>query len=197
LGTPVSSLKGWVEVLKETPANESLASEIEKDINRLELITDRFGKIGSKPHLEKTDIVNQVNQMVAYIRKRAGAKVDFEINTQNHPAIIARVSPPLFDWVIENLLKNALDAMEGHGHITITLHHANEKILIDIADTGKGIAATQFQKIFKAGFTTKKRGWGLGLTLSKRIIEQYHRGKIFVRASELGKGTTFRIELNK
>ena len=197
LGTPVSSLKGWVEVLKEIPESEKLSFEIEKDVNRLELITDRFGKIGSHPHLEEKNIVEQINSMIDYIKRRAGGKVNFHLNTNNEDVIIAMISPPLFDWVIENLLKNALDACEGHGSISVNISQAVSQILIDVMDTGKGISKTIVTKVFNPGFTTKKRGWGLGLTLSKRIIEQYHKGSIYVKNSEPGKGTTFRIELNK
>jgi len=196
LGTPVSSLKGWIEVLKDIPGNEKIITEIEKDVNRLELITDRFGKIGSQPHLEPSDLVTQIANMVEYIKKRAGVNVDFIIDAENKD-IAAMISPPLFDWVMENLLKNALDAMEGKGKITIHIHDTTTQVLIDVTDTGKGITKSNIQNVFKPGFTTKKRGWGLGLTLAKRIIEQYHKGSIYVRSSEIGKGTTFRIELNK
>ncbi|MFI5164847.1 MAG: ATP-binding protein, partial [Bacteroidia bacterium] len=197
LGTPVSSLKGWIEVLKDIPGNEKIITEIEKDASRLELITDRFGKIGSQPHLEKRNIVEQISCMVEYIKKRAGVKVDFMVNTDGKSEITAMISPPLFDWVIENLLKNALDAMEGQGVITMHIHDTATQVLIDVADTGKGIAKANIPNVFDPGFTTKKRGWGLGLTLAKRIIEQYHKGSIYVRSSEIGKGTTFRVELNK
>lgn len=197
LGTPVSSLKGWVEVLREIKGTEKINTEIEKDVTRLELITDRFSKIGSQPHLEQINIVSQVAAMVEYIRKRAGAKVDFQMNTHGESEIIATVSPPLFDWVIENLLKNALDAMEGKGTITIEIQPTPSMVKIDISDTGRGISKQNLPNVFKPGFTTKKRGWGLGLTLAKRIVEQYHKGAIYIRSSEPGKGTTFRIELNK
>ncbi len=197
LGTPVSSLKGWVEVLKETSGTEKISSEIEKDVNRLELITDRFGKIGSHPHLEEKNIVEQVSFMIDYIKRRAGGKVKFNMDTEGKKLIIAKISPPLFDWVIENLLKNALDASEGKGSISVHITDIASKILIDVSDTGKGIAKNNIAKVFNPGFTTKKRGWGLGLTLSKRIIEQYHQGFIYIKNSEQGKGTTFRIELKK
>ncbi len=197
LGTPVSSLKGWVEVLKETSGTEKFSNEIEKDVNRLELITDRFGKIGSYPQLEEKNIAEQVSFMLDYIKRRAGGKVKFSLNTDGKQLIIAKISPPLFDWVIENLLKNALDASEGKGLINVHITEAASKILIDVSDTGKGIAKNNIARVFNPGFTTKKRGWGLGLTLSKRIIEQYHQGFIYIKNSELGKGTTFRIELPK
>jgi signal transduction histidine kinase len=196
LGTPVTSLQGWVEMLKETSGNEKIASEIEKDVNRLLLITDRFGKIGSTPQLEEKNIIEQVQHMIDYMQRRAGSKIEFSLQA-NAAIIQAKISPPLFDWVIENLLKNALDAMEGNGQININIEEQSTHILIDVNDTGKGISKTNVSKVFKPGFTTKKRGWGLGLTLTKRIIEQYHKGQIFVKQSEPGKGTTFRILLNK
>lgn len=197
LGTPVSSLEGWIEMLKEKSGNEKIVQELEKDVDRLRLVSDRFGKIGSKPHLEEIDLINQVNTMVDYMRKRATGKINFIVNTHDENKIIARVSAPLFDWVIENLLKNSLDALEGKGMITVDIHDENDSVYIDITDTGKGIARKNIPMVFKPGFTTKKRGWGLGLSLSRRIINQYHKGEIFVKNSELGKGTTFRIVLKK
>jgi len=197
LGTPVSSLKGWVEVLKEMPDTEKLSTEIEKDVNRLELITDRFGKIGSHPHLEEKNLVEQVSNMIDYIKRRASGKVNIILNTEEENFIPAMISPPLFDWVIENLLKNALDAIEGRGSVEVNIKDTTTQVLIDVKDSGKGIQKNNIAKVFDPGFTTKKRGWGLGLTLSKRIIDQYHKGAIFVKQSEQGKGTTFRIELNK
>lgn len=195
LGTPVTSLQGWVEMLKEINGNEKITPEIEKDVNRLLLISDRFGKIGSTPHLEEKNIIIQVQHMIDYIKRRAGHHVEFALHT-NSENVIAKISPPLFDWVIENLLKNALDAMEGKGNIIINIEKNKSQIFIDVTDNGKGISKKNVSKVFKPGFTTKKRGWGLGLTLTKRIIEQYHKGKIFVKQSEQGKGTTFRIMLN-
>jgi signal transduction histidine kinase len=197
LGTPVSSLKGWVEMLKQNPDNSKIVPELEKDVSRLQLVSDRFGKIGSSPQLEKHDIISQVTSMVDYMKKRAPGKVNFSINTNNEKEIFASISPPLFDWVIENLLKNSLDAMEGTGEIKINIENLPDKVYIDLKDTGKGIPLAMQQKVFKPGFTTKKRGWGLGLSLSKRIIEQYHKGEIFIKNSEPGKGTTFRIVLKK
>ena len=196
LGTPVSSLEGWLEMLKDIKGNEKIVPEIEKDINRLLLISDRFGKIGSTPHLEEKNIVLQVHLMMDYIKKRAGQNVDFKLQSAT-PNINANISPPLFDWVIENLLKNALDAMVGKGKININIFEDVSKIFIEVADTGKGISKANIDKVFKPGFTTKKRGWGLGLTLTRRIVEQYHKGIIYVKSSEAGKGTTFRIELKK
>jgi len=196
LGTPVSSLQGWVEMLKQNPDNRKIVPELEKDVNRLQLVSDRFGKIGSSPQLERKDLISQVTSMVDYMKKRAPGKVSFSINT-NEKEIFASISPPLFDWVIENLLKNSLDAMEGTGEIKINIENLPDKVNIDLKDTGKGIPLAMQQKVFKPGFTTKKRGWGLGLSLSKRIIEQYHKGEIFVKNSDPGKGTTFRIVLKK
>ncbi|OQY93109.1 MAG: histidine kinase [Sphingobacteriales bacterium UTBCD1] len=197
LGTPVSSLEGWLEMLKEKPGNEKMAQELGKDINRLRLVSDRFGKIGSKPQLETTDLVQQISNMVDYIRKRATGKVNFLIETHGLQNVKAQISAPLFDWVIENLLKNALDAMEGKGTIAIDILSGINTVTVDVSDSGKGISRNNISKVFKPGFTTKKRGWGLGLTLSKRIIQQYHKGEIFVKNSEPGKGTTFRIVLKK
>ena len=197
LGTPVSSLEGWIEMLKEKPENEKIAHELEKDVGRLRLVSDRFSKIGSTPHLEKTDLVKQISSMVEYMRKRATGKINFSLNTHSHQQVFAMISPPLIDWVIENLLKNSLDAMEGRGSIVVDIMDGKDSIHVDIIDTGKGISKQNFTRVFKPGFTTKRRGWGLGLSLSRRIIEQYHRGEIFVKQSEPGKGTTFRIVLKK
>lgn len=203
LGTPVSSLEGWVEMLRESHTDPRTVQEIQKDVDRLKLVSDRFGKIGSTPQLEERDLIAQIRFMMEYIRKRASERVHFALETPGSntattaPPLMARISGPLFDWVIENLLKNALDAIEGKGSISITLSEHDKEILIDVTDTGKGIAARNVAKVFKPGFTTKKRGWGLGLSLSKRIIEQYHKGQLFVRQSEPGKGTTFRIVLKK
>lgn len=197
LGTPVSSLEGWVEMMREKPGIEQITQELEKDVNRLRLVSDRFGKIGSTPQLENTDIVSQIHNMVEYIRKRAPGKVSFSMETHGSATIPAMISPPLFDWVIENLLKNALDAMEGKGAIRIDLRDEKNAVIIDVSDTGKGISKQNISRVFKPGFTTKKRGWGLGLSLSKRIIARYHKGEIFVKQSEPGKGTTFRVVLKK
>lgn len=196
LGTPVSSLEGWVEILKETHSEEEFVSEIEKDVNRLRLVSDRFGKIGSTPQLESRNVVQQVRGMVDYIQKRAGGKVSFAIEAKSDE-IKAPISAPLFDWVIENLLKNALDAMEGKGKMTVAISDNAETVIVDVTDTGKGISRQNISKVFQPGFTTKKRGWGLGLSLSKRIIDQYHKGSLTVKNSEVGKGTTFRIVLKK
>jgi len=198
LGTPVSSLEGWVEMLKESNTDARTVQEIQKDVDRLKLVSDRFGKIGSKPQLEEKDLIGQIRNMVEYIKKRAAGKVQFSLQTPaGQEKLLVPISGPLFDWVIENLLKNALDAMDGKGAITVAIQESEKEVLVDVTDTGKGIAPRNLQKVFKPGFTTKKRGWGLGLSLSKRIIGQYHKGELFVKQSEPGKGTTFRIVLRK
>lgn len=195
LGTPVSSLQGWLEILREREANHDIVPEIAKDINRLLLITDRFGKIGSEPQLEKCRPAEQVHHMLEYMKKRAGGQVNFIFDDAAIRHTETLLSPPLFDWVLENLIKNALDAIEGNGTIRITAESNEKYLLIDVTDTGKGISKTHIAEVFKPGFTTKKRGWGIGLSLSKRIIEQYHKGKLFVKWSEPGTGSTFRIIL--
>ncbi|HZF66292.1 MAG TPA: HAMP domain-containing sensor histidine kinase [Chitinophagaceae bacterium] len=197
LGTPVSSLEGWLEILRDNEQNEKFIPELEKDVNRLRLVSDRFGKIGSTPQLESRNVVEQVGSVVEYVRKRAPGSIQFNIDAHGALDIQAKISGPLFDWVIENLLKNALDAMEGKGSINVSIVERSNQIVIDVSDTGKGISAQNITRVFKPGFTTKKRGWGLGLSLSKRIIEQYHKGTIQVKHSEPGKGTTFRIVLKK
>lgn len=197
LGTPLSSLQGWVEMLKESGGQEAITRELEKDVNRLKLVSDRFSKIGSIPNLEPTDIVGQVDAMLDYIKRRASGKIRFEFMAPPTGSLIIPLSATLFDWVIENLLKNALDAMEGQGQITVQILENEREVLIDVTDTGKGIPATHIGRVFDPGFTTKKRGWGLGLSLSKRIIEQFHLGELSVKQSEPGKGTTFRIVLPK
>ena len=197
LGTPLSSLQGWVEMLKVHPGNEKIAAEMNKDVDRLKLVSDRFGKIGSKPQLEEKNIVDQVENMVSYIKRRATDKVSFSISNNENNEITALINGHLFDWVIENLLKNALDAMDGRGKIDISITNDPTSVIVDVADTGKGISKKNIANVFKPGFTTKIRGWGLGLSLSKRIIEQYHKGELFVKSSEPGKGTTFRIVIRK
>jgi signal transduction histidine kinase len=197
LGTPLSSLQGWVELLKEMPGSEKIAAEMIKDVDRLKLVSDRFSKIGSIPQLESINIIEQIENMVAYIKRRAPEQISFSINSFGLKKMDVMANGPLFDWVIENLLKNALDAMEGKGSIQIKIKEETAAIIIEVADSGKGISKQNLRNIFKPGFTTKKRGWGLGLSLSKRIIAQYHKGQLFVKNSELGKGTTFRIVLKK
>ena len=197
LGTPLSSLQGWIEMLKEDGISGETVSELQKDVDRLKLVSDRFSKIGSIPQLEKSDLVFQIQQMLDYMRRRTTSKVQFLLETNGHEHLEANISPPLFDWVIENLLKNALDAMEGKGIIEVKIKDEPQQVLIDLSDTGKGISTGNIHRVFDPGFTTKKRGWGLGLSLSKRIIETYHKGELFVKQSDVGKGTTFRIVIKK
>jgi len=200
LGTPLSSLVAWIEILKETPNEQAqmVGREIAKDIGRLKLIADRFSKIGSDPKMEEVDLVKEVGKTVNYIRRRASGRVKVTFEDKDNPPIMIKLNTILFDWVIENLLKNALDAMDGTGAINVKLSDdGNGKITIDVSDTGKGIPKSKFKKVFEPGFSTKKRGWGLGLSLSKRIVEIYHGGRIFVSQSALNKGTTFRIILPK
>jgi signal transduction histidine kinase len=196
LGTPLSSLMAWLELLKLKGISPEYTGEIEKDIHRLQTITDRFSKIGAAPALTKVNVYEVLKHSVDYIQTRSSDKAAFEINT---PAaeIIAPMNIPLFEWVIENILKNALDAMSGVGKISVVITDQQQFVYIDITDTGKGIPKSSYRTIFKPGYTTKKRGWGLGLSLSKRIIEEYHDGQIFVKNSDLNKGTTFRIVLKK
>lgn len=196
LGTPLSSMEAWLEILKEKEENEPLANELAKDVSRLKLISDRFSKIGSVPNLEECNLVAQIDNMVAYIRKRAPQKVTLSLQSAEQE-VSAMISPPLFDWVVENLLKNALDAMEGKGSITVVIENHPAHITVDVTDTGKGIPKAFHDKIFHPGFSTKKRGWGLGLSLAKRIIQDYHKGRLSVKWSEVNKGTTFRIWLRK
>jgi len=195
LGTPVSSLEGWLEILKEKADSKEIAIEIAKDINRLQLITDRFGKIGSTPKTELCNPFNRIQLVMTYMKKRSSEQVYFQLVKNNTENLQCLLSPTLFDWVIENILKNALDAMDGKGSIQITLTQENKQLTILVKDSGKGIPNSQWRTVFQPGFTTKKRGWGIGLSLSKRIIEQYHKGQLYVQHSEIGKGTVFCIQL--
>lgn len=196
LGTPISSLMGWVEVLRETYPEDQLIPEMDKDVKRLELIAERFSKIGSMPELKKSSLSDVLHNVVNYISHRTSDKVQIScVMPENGIEVMMCAS--LFEWVVENLCKNAIDAMDGKGSITIKATEENECVLIDVTDTGKGISKKHFKTVFSPGFTTKKRGWGLGLSLAKRIVEEYHRGKIYVKSSEIGSGTTFRIELKK
>ncbi|MDE6008978.1 MAG: ATP-binding protein [Muribaculaceae bacterium] len=193
LGTPISSLMAWNEILKASGSEREITDEIEKDINRLTVIAERFSKIGSRPELALEYVNEAAERSLKYMKSRVSEKVEIrmDMDADDHGVLL---SPPLFDWVMENLTKNAVDAMGGEGIITITTGKDKEKVWIEVKDTGKGIARKNFKNIFSPGYTTKKRGWGLGLTLVKRIIEDYHGGRIFVKESEIGKGTTFRIE---
>ena len=197
LGTPISSLSAWINLIRETEkaAQEELLIELENDVKRLERITERFSKIGSAPVLKSENIGEVLSNSIAYLKPRVSEKVVFEL-FNDEPEATALMNIPLFEWVVENLCKNAIDAMTGEGKIVMKIVSEAEKVTIDISDTGKGISQSKFKTVFKPGFTTKKRGWGLGLSLAKRIIEEYHKGKIFVKESEPNKGTIFRIILN-
>lgn len=196
LGTPISSLLAWLEYLKLKEVDTAIVSDMEKDVNRLQMITDRFSKIGSTPSLENEDIANIIIQAVAYLEKRISKKVLFELQLPDL-LLYAKVSEPLLSWVLENLTKNAVDAMGGQGKIVYTLTDKGNILSIDIQDTGKGIPKSKFRTIFNPGYTTKVRGWGLGLSLAKRIVESYHKGRIYVKSSDQGVGTVFCIELKK
>jgi len=197
LGTPISSLMAWIELLKMQNVDPALIDEFENDTKRLEKITERFSKIGSKPELLATNLVEVLLSTVSYLKTRSSEKVKFEMNFTEGDRVEAPLNAALFSWVVENLCKNAIDAMDNNGKITFNLQENGGNVLIDITDTGKGVPKSQQKTIFQPGFSTKKRGWGLGLSLAKRIIEIYHSGKIFIKWSEAGKGTTFRIILNK
>lgn len=196
LGTPISSLIAWVEYLKTKEVDTQYLKEMEKDVKRLETISERFSKIGSEPNPIPLNINNMVSSASEYMSKRVSAKVKMKTELANEPALVL-MNDSLFSWVIENLTKNAVDAMEGLGEIVYHVENNTKKVYIDITDTGKGIAKSRFKTIFNPGYTTKERGWGLGLSLVKRIVESYPGGKIYVKNSEVGKGTTFRIELRK
>lgn len=196
LGTPISSLLAWLEYLKLKETDLTIVNDMEKDVNRLQMITDRFSKIGSTPTLDKEDMTNIVQQSISYLEKRISKKVVFTL-VLPEKTLYAEVSEPLLSWVIENLTKNAVDAMEGQGKITYTLSEKGKMVCLEIQDTGKGLPKSKFRTIFNPGYTTKSRGWGLGLSLAKRIIESYHGGRIYVKSSEIGVGTTFCIELKK
>ena len=194
IGTPLSSLVGWTEILKSENVNPDYIVEIEKDIDRLQTITERFSKIGSAPTLKTIDIVEATQSSYDYLKARSSKLINFESNIPKR-IINVNLNAQLYSWTIENLVKNAIDAMKGKGHLKLELSQNDKQILINITDTGKGISKPQFNKIFEPGYTTKKRGWGLGLSLARRIIEDYHNGKIKVLSSEIGKGTTIQIML--
>ena len=194
IGTPLSSLIGWTEILKSENVNPEYISEIEKDIDRLKTITERFSKIGSIPELKEADICLETKQAFSYLQSRTSKLIAFKIEIPEKE-IQVKLNEQLFGWTIENLVKNAIDAMKGKGNLELTIKEKDKDVLIEISDTGKGIPKSQFNTIFEPGFTTKKRGWGLGLSLSKRIIEDYHNGRIKVLKSEIKKGTTFQISL--
>ena len=196
LGTPVSSLMAWVEMLKEQYPDDDLLPEMDKDVKRLQLIAERFSKIGSLPEPVAASMNEVLAHVVDYMDRRTSSQVQM-IRQLPDNEVIVKMNASLFEWVIENLCKNAVDAMEGKGTITLTLMEESDRVVIEVQDTGKGIRKKDINNVFTPGFTTKKRGWGLGLSLARRIVEEYHRGRIFVKHSELGKGTTFRIEMPK
>ena len=196
LGTPISSLMAWTQMLRETYPDDELLPEMDKDIKRLQMIAERFSKIGSLPEPKPENLNEVIAHVTDYIGRRTSNRVTITTRLPEQP-IYANLSAPLFEWVVENLCKNAVDAMDGSGAITITAAEEPSRYAVEVSDTGKGIPKGQFSNVFRPGFTTKKRGWGLGLSLAKRIVEEYHKGRIFVKSSEVGKGTTFRIELKK
>ncbi|WP_405608635.1 sensor histidine kinase [Polaribacter sp. Asnod1-A03] len=196
IGTPLSSLLGWIAILKMEKVDDKYVEEIEKDVHRLNTIANRFSKIGSAPELKKENIITITKQAFDYLESRSSKQISFSF-IAHHQETYTKINTELFGWVIENLIKNAIDSMLGKGKLKLNIESTSKKIKITISDTGKGIPKKLFKQIFKPGFTTKKRGWGLGLSLSKRIVEDYHNGKIFVQKSEIGKGTTFEILLNK
>lgn len=197
LGTPTSSLAGWIEILQQKYPEISINKELAIDVERLEKVTERFSRIGSKPSLNNENIISLILQTVEYLKSRSSSKITFTIGFNPEPEVCIPVDAALFGWVIENVSKNAIDSMEGNGEITYRLTETEKNVLIDISDTGKGIPKSAFKKIFNPGYTTKKRGWGLGLSLAKRIVEEYHKGKIFVKHSEVGKGSSIRILMNR
>jgi signal transduction histidine kinase len=196
LGTPISSLMAWVEVLKAKYADDELLPEMERDVQRLQMVADRFSKIGSRTEPVLEDVAVVVGKAVEYMKRRSPAKVQYKLSFPD-AQLSAHLNAPLMEWVFENLCKNAIDAMEGCGEISVVVTDDDDKVLVDVADTGKGIAKSRWKMIFEPGFTTKPRGWGLGLSLAKRIVEEFHKGRIYIKKSLPGKGTTFRIELKK
>ena len=197
LGTPTSSLLGWIEYLRMQPIDQTAVEEMNKDLTHLMKIVDRFSKIGSETPLTTANINEVVGESVMYFRKRIPRNVTLDYNGLAIAPVQAAINTALFEWVVENLMKNSLDALQGHGAIHVHISSNEKQVIIDVKDTGKGIAKSNWNRIFEPGFTTKTRGWGLGLSLSRRIIEEYHGGKIFVAESEIGKGTTFRILLKR
>ena len=197
LGTPTSSLAGWIEILEQKHPGISITKELALDVERLEKVTERFSRIGSKPLITVENIIEIISRTLDYLKSRTSSKVKINIDYNPEGKVEVPINSALFEWVIENVFKNAVDSMEGNGEITIKITESEKHALIDITDTGKGIPKSAFKKIFNPGFTTKQRGWGLGLSLAKRIIEEYHNGRIFVRHSEVGKGSCIRIVMNK
>jgi len=197
LGTPISSLMAWIELLTIQKIDKEIIGEVSKDVKRLEVVAERFSKIGSETPLKNTNIISVLNNVVTYMKSRTSANVVFSDNFSSFTELLVPLNPALFEWVIENLCKNAIDAMDGKGRIDIMLYDQMQVLFIDIKDTGKGIQKSKYKTVFQPGYTTKNRGWGLGLSLCKRIVEVYHKGKIFVKSSEINVGTTFRIALKK
>lgn len=197
LGTPISSLMAWLEIMRDEHGETEMFREVEKDVKRLEKIAARFSKIGSKPNLHENELVGCIRNTMSYLKTRIPATIHLETNITDTDEIYLPLNVELFEWVIENLCKNAVDAIGTNGTIRITIESDDKNVGIEISDTGKGISKSDFKNVFKPGYTTKNRGWGLGLSLAKRIVEEYHGGKIFVKSSEIGKGTTFRINLKK
>jgi two-component system, sporulation sensor kinase D len=196
LGTPISSLMAWIDYLKTNEVDPSVLNEMNRDINRLQMITERFSKIGSQPTLQKEDLNRVLKNAFDYLKERTSKNIDYKVNL-SEVSYDVLLSVPLFEWVIENITKNAIDAMDGKGQFSVNVTEISNQVAIDLIDTGKGISKSNFKSVFKPGYTTKKRGWGLGLSLCKRIIENYHNGQIYVLQSEEGRGTTFRIVLNR
>jgi len=197
LGTPTSSLLAWLELIRESGIDPTLVSNFEKDVSRLEKVVDRFSKIGSSPSLRTTNLVAAIGNTVEYLRNRISSKINLVVKFDSTDSIPLPLNETLFEWVLENIIRNSVDAIQSCGEVTISVIDNTQVVFIDITDTGKGIPRSHFKTIFQPGYTTKSRGWGLGLTLSKRIIEEYHNGKLFVNNSEVDKGTTFRIVLRK
>jgi anti-sigma regulatory factor (Ser/Thr protein kinase) len=197
LGTPTSSLAGWIEILQHKHPEVSITEELARDVERLEKVTERFSRIGSKPAISSENIANIISRTINYLKSRSSSKVTFLTDFDPDIKILVPLNPALFEWVIENVAKNAIDAMEGNGEISFRITESDRIAVIDITDTGKGIPKSAYKKIFNPGFSTKQRGWGVGLSLAKRIIEDYHNGKIFVRYSEVGRGSCIRIVMNK
>ena len=196
IGTPLSSLMGWVTLLHDQGGNEEIVSEMNKDILRLQMITERFSKIGSQPELKNQDVNSIVQRSFYYMKDRSSSKINFKLKISDH-AIFSFLNTQLFGWVIENIMRNAIDALQGKGEIKVEVKDHSKNVIIDISDNGKGIKSTQLKTVFEPGYTTKLRGWGLGLSLVKRIVEDYHKGQVYILHSKLGKGSTFRISLLK
>lgn len=196
IGTPLSSLIGWLEIMRADNVDETTITEIEKDIHRLQTITDRFSKIGSEPILESKNIIDETRESFDYLKSRFSNQVEFSFTAPKSPLMVS-INPALYSWTIENLMKNSIDAMKGRGKLKILIEKEGPFVKINVSDSGKGIPKNQFKRVFEPGFTTKKRGWGLGLSLTKRIVEEYHNGKIKVLKSEIGKGTTMQMSFKK